>query len=388
MMSLKKKIHLLFHVVIVLTGFMAASPSQEIDKRVRVELFYEPGCPECEVIEADVLVPLQDQYGSLVQIIKRPTDLEENHLALARYQEESNSFENEPVFLVIQGRILLSGENAIREQWFDALNDSLQTLMAGWHSPPEKPAEPTDALYQKRISRFSIPGVCTAGLIDGLNPCAFATLLFLVSLLLVFRADRGRIILTGTGFLLATFFTYFAIGLGLMKTLDFLNRIRQWERGFEGSMIVLLLLFAFLSFRDAWRLKKKPDARMLLALPQSLQRRIHLILRKRLGSSLVFMGAFAAGTSVTLVETLCTGQVYLPTLIWIIRHGETKIHALRYLFLYNVSFTLPAVVVFLFALKGLTSETLLNIGKRNAPLAKVLMGLFFIILAAFFLILM
>ena len=47
----------------------------------------------------------------------------------------------------------------------------------------------------KRFSKFSILGILFAGLLDGVNPCAFATLVFFVSYLVFIGRRRRDIIM-------------------------------------------------------------------------------------------------------------------------------------------------------------------------------------------------
>ena len=57
-----------------------------------------------------------------------------------------------------------------------------------------------------------------AGLLDGLNPCAFATIVFMVNLLLLLGHSRRRILEVGLTYSAAVFVTYLLIGLGLFNS--------------------------------------------------------------------------------------------------------------------------------------------------------------------------
>ncbi|MGF1655598.1 MAG: hypothetical protein ACFCU3_01325 [Verrucomicrobiales bacterium] len=54
--------------------------------------------------------------------------------------------------------------------------------------------------------------VVAAGLLDGLNPCAFATIIFLLSYLQVARKSGREILQIGVAYILGVFCTYFALG--------------------------------------------------------------------------------------------------------------------------------------------------------------------------------
>lgn len=82
---------------------------------------------------------------------------------------------------------------------------------------------------------------------------------------------------------------------------------------------------------------------------------------------------------VTALESVCTGQMYVPTLIVMVKSGMSK--AWYYLLLYNLMFITPLVVVFILTYFGLRTQTLLDWSKKNVVVSKVLLGSFFLILA-------
>jgi cytochrome c biogenesis protein CcdA len=77
-----------------------------------------------------------------------------------------------------------------------------------------------------------------------------------------------------------------------------------------------------------------------------------------------------------VLELACTGQVYLPTIQYMLRSGRSG--AAWPLFLYNCAFIVPLVIVFLLAFTGMRSETLVEWQKENITIVKVLTGLLFL----------
>src|SRR4030067_2182405 len=92
-----------------------------------------------------------------------------------------------------------------------------------WH--PNAPAE----AMRVYLPQITLPTVIVAGVIDGINPCAFTVLLlFITALLATLRADeqsvnaiRLRMLGMGAIYIAAIFLTYLALGVGLLKSLDF-----------------------------------------------------------------------------------------------------------------------------------------------------------------------
>src|SRR4030042_3832700 len=68
----------------------------------------------------------------------------------------------------------------------------------------------------ERFKQFSLWGVLIEGLIDGLNPCAFATIVFLVSYLSFLGKQNKEILTYGIIFTLGVFIAYIIAGVGLM----------------------------------------------------------------------------------------------------------------------------------------------------------------------------
>ncbi|MHC4593256.1 MAG: hypothetical protein ACYS8L_11280, partial [Planctomycetota bacterium] len=58
--------------------------------------------------------------------------------------------------------------------------------------------------------------VVSAGLFDGLNPCAFTVIIFFLSYLAYIGKEKREIAAVGIVFTTAVFVTYFAIGLALV----------------------------------------------------------------------------------------------------------------------------------------------------------------------------
>jgi thiol:disulfide interchange protein len=91
--------------------------------------------------------------------------------------------------------------------------------------------------------------------------------------------------------------------------------------------------------------------------------------------------AFFTGFVVSLLELACTGQVYLPTIIYVMSQPELAAQAFLYLLLYCLMFILPLVVVFVLSYFGTSSEQLGQFVNRHTSTIKFATGLLFIGLA-------
>lgn len=96
--------------------------------------------------------------------------------------------------------------------------------------------------------------------------------------------------------------------------------------------------------------------------------------------------AFVTGFIVSIIELACTGQVYLPTIIFVMGMPNIQGQTFLYLLLYNLAFILPLMAVFGFTYFGSTSEQLgIFIGRRTATI-KLGTALLFLVLTVWLLI--
>jgi cytochrome c biogenesis protein CcdA len=109
--------------------------------------------------------------------------------------------------------------------------------------------------------------------------------------------------------------------------------------------------------------------------------RIHALMRSGLAARNLVLGALFIGVTVTALESVCTGQVYVPTLVLLVKTGQSVAKGLAYLLAYNAMFVLPLVAVFALTYRGLKTEALLAWSKREVVLSKSLLGALFLVLA-------
>ena len=77
------------------------------------------------------------------------------------------------------------------------------------------------------------------------------------------------------------------------------------------------------------------------------------------------------------MESLCTGQVYLPTIVFMTRAPGMQAAAIGYLLVYNMMFIVPLLAILAMTCFGVRSETLGNMLRKRLALAKIGMaGLF------------
>ena len=105
-------------------------------------------------------------------------------------------------------------------------------------------------------SRWTLPAVLLAGIVDGFNPCSFAIMISLAGILAIGGRRRRARIVGGLSFCLGSFFTYMLMGFGLMHALKALEGLRIVRDIVTAFLALALFVLSFLSFRDALKFRK------------------------------------------------------------------------------------------------------------------------------------
>ena len=347
--------------------------------KVQVEYFYQHGCHACELIRSLVLPRIEERFSSRYELKGYDIALKENFLRLAGYQERLDIKGNEPVTMVVQGRIALTGYKEIDSGLAEAIDEAISNQA----TPDVQPSKMDNGgILEKRSERITLIAVICAGLLDGIDPCAFSTLVFFISLLAVAKVRDARLIAVGVAYCLASFLTYSALGFGLFKFIKAMTAFHAIQGVFNYGMAALLLLMAALSFRDAFRYSRSGKAAdVTLQLPGAMKSLIHMVMKRGLGYRWLIPGSFAIGVAVTLLESVCTGQVYLPTLALLAKECPETLKWASMIVLYNIMFTVPLIAVFMVAWSGVRTPRLLDWSKRNVTASKIMLGLLFLALA-------
>ncbi len=213
--------------------------------------------------------------------------------------------------------------------------------------------------------------VTGAGLLDGINPCAFTTIIFLISYLSLVGAKRRQMFYTGGIFTLAVFLTYFVIGLVFFNFARLILREQAIAKIVNLLLLLMVILLCGFSLIDYIRCLKGNVTDITLQLPKFLKERIRNRIRDFAKNKLAIGGAsFILGVVIAGMELTCTGQVYVP-IVTMISEPRYRIAAISYLLTYNIAFILPLIAVFLLATFGVTSENMGKFFRRHIAVVKL-----------------
>ena len=354
-------------------------PTEGEPKPIYMAYFEAAGCQNCARTSYDLNV-VKDRYPQLVVesfSMEEAENKARNEWLCERYGVPEEDRLSTPMIFVWDD--VLIGTDA-------TLNPLLAAVSQYADSGAERTWEDFDPeeAEQSLVDRFSSFGLLTvlgAGLIDGLNPCAFATLVFFVSYL-TFTGRRGRdILFVGLSFTLGVFVTYLLVGMGLLTVIQSLGFFASLGRWVYLITALLCTVLAVLTFRDYFRAREGDVGDMTLKLPTSLRRRINKVIREGAQVRAFVAMAFVTGFLVSLIELACTGQVYLPTIVYVLSQPGLASQAFLYLLLYCFMFVVPLIVVFILAYFGTTSEQLGKFVNRYTGTIKLITGVVFTVLA-------
>ena len=378
-----------------------ASASKVSEKTFSVDLayFYQKGCPKC------------DRTSYLLKYIMRKYP----HLNIK--QIDLNTADGKRLNETLSNRLHLSSEKRLIAPSIFIGNDYLSTeeiteskvevliqkyestapsparrtgSPAGGLSPSQEESKKAEESIIQRFKSFGVLAILLAGLMEGMNPCALATLVFFISYLTMVGRKRKEIFWGGLAFSGAGFITHLLIGIGILGFIQHLSFLPLFSQIVYLITFLFALLLGILSLYDYIQLKKGRPSKMKLQVPNFLKKKIHQMIRARSNvleankeslSIRFLLAAVVIGFIVTLFQSTCTSQVYLPTILFVTNIPSLRGNAVLYLILYNFVYILPLLVIFGIVYWGVTSEQLSFFLQKRASTIKLLTSVFFFALA-------
>lgn len=191
--------------------------------------------------------------------------------------------------------------------------------------------------------KWLLPLVGVSALIDSINPCAFSILLLTIAFLASVGKLRSKILTVGGVYILGIFTVYMLIGLGILQTLHIFNTPHFMARVGALLLIVLGGINLVNEFFPRFPVKLK--------IPQAAHHAMATLMEKGSVPTAFFLGGL-----VGLCEFPCTGGPYLMVL-GLLHDRGTFLSGFGYLWLYNLIFILPLVILLLIASdKGLLEK--------------------------------
>lgn len=377
-----KKLGFFFLLCLLIPLFASAD---EAGKSLReLVVFYSPSCHKCIQIKNELMPQIEKEFKDKIIVVYRDVSELTNYGSLITLKKTyaAEKVKNIwPVFYCAGYFMNAQGDISfkLRSFIFEAIRNPR------WRK--EKPSLFNLLAQFKAMTPLAVMG---AGLIDGINPCAFTVMVFFMSFLALQGYRKLELFLIGMSFSFAVFLSYILIGIGLFSFIYQLSGFWLAAKVFNLSIGIFSIVLGILALFDFFSFKRTGDTEALsLQLPPAVKNRIHAIIgafyRKNPRAAetenknipKLVLSALITGFLVSILEAVCTGQVYLPTITLVMKTTQFKLQAWAYLLIYNLMFILPLLAVFLFALFGVTAGGFSRLLKKHMLAVKILMALLF-----------
>ena len=144
--------------------------------------------------------------------------------------------------------------------------------------------------------------------------------------------------------------------------------------------VMLCTYFAIQSFFDYRKAKLGKVKAMILKTPGRLNAVAHRLIRNTKGAVII---ALPLGIVISLLEFVCTGQEYVPTILYMLKTGNKIVRAIQLLTVYNLAFILPLVLVGIVCIVGSGTDRVTNFYRKHLAVVKLCFCFFFTGLAVY-----
>jgi len=339
------------------------------EKKICILLFYKSGCPSCLRVKAKL-----EALGTIYPLEIKEYDIDINVDAnnkknielLMKYYTKYNVTRSHNTNIFIGDKYFYS------EIQLDEVEGEIKKWLGTGLSCPKS----GEKINERMLSGI-LAVVIVGGLLDGINPCAFATLVFFIAYLE--RAKKKAVIPVGLSFAVGIYICYLMIGLGLLEALSIVRKaISLYLYMAIGIAAIILGFFSLFDF-FAIRKGKKATFQLPLFIKKRRGRLIKKITEDKKIAILAFI-AFATGFAISALEFACTGQVLIPVIATIQSSTSLWSIAFFYLLIYNLMFILPLFIILLLFYFGYSSAKIGKLHKKSYGYTKLLIGIFLLLL--------
>ncbi len=388
-------------IVFIMLFSLVPSFAQEDSKYETAVIYYNEACTMCAMYIKQELIPTLEEAGIQNIIKKDYVNEKQNRVELNKLNEQHNIPPDlQGHFMVfIDNKIILGGHVpkhiimdlltkdlefdkilVLQDEMGDAesyfawgfkgeskeyeINKPISEYISWFNQNKDSLKEPEPYSKQWDFKKlFSL--VLIGGFLDGLNPCAFAVLIFFIAFLFTLRRATKDILLVGFVYILAIYVAYLLIGLGIIHAFIFsgqahlMAKISAW----------LLIIIGLINIKDYFWYGRW----------FSLSPKISIDTYKKWIHKLTLPSVFVVGFLVGLCTFPCSGGIYVA-IIGLLSAKTTYLSGLYYMLFYNLMFVLPLIITLFF----LTNRRVLGQISRwedsHKKTIKLVMGIVMILL--------
>lgn len=354
--------------------------NQEVaEDELKFIYFYTNGCDDCDKVSKvlDQLGKVYPSNGIEYQVSIERKEVSKNYEEVSNYFEAYQVPEKEqvvPILFYAEG--YLSGYYQVKDQ----LEDIILTGKAkGFQYPKQK-------LEIKTVTMKDMPWIIIVGILNGFNPCALSMLLLMLSLIITRKISVMKI---GFLYILGRVIGYFALGTIFYSIFDFLTGqlFVKLKLGMNMVVVLLLLGLAIVSFLDFLHLRQGDYGKVKNRLSTGFRKFNKQMIEKATNKNttdyisglMVLAGVIVAGG-----EFLCTGQIYMATIVyWLNTSSGFNAAMMMNFMMYILSLMIPSIVIILIISKSKKIFEVSEIVRRNMPMIKLAYALYFLLMAVY-----
>ncbi len=333
--------------------------------KATINFFYSDTCPHCHK-EAIWLDKMVDKYSSQLVINRYEVTKNFNNAKLfVEFGQRLNADVSGVPFTVIGDKYFVGfgDEETSGAQMEMAIKDLIQANNSAVPNVDNNTQKPTETNQSVKVpfigtvelKSLSLPAITVLlGVLDGFNPCAMWTLVFLISLLLG-MANRKRMWILGLTFIGASAAVYFLFMVAWLNLILFLGFV-VWIRILIG---LVALGGGFVNVRSYF--KNKENVCKVTDAPKRRQifDKLKAITQKE-KFLLAIVGIILLAITVNLVEAICSAGLPAVFAQVLAINNLTTWQYYGYILLYLFFFMLDDMLVFFIAMMTLRLANMSN----------------------------
>ena len=335
-------------------------------------LFVTGSCESCHTAETYLQKDLSNEkFDLLIYNIME----DENAVVLRKLFELYGVPESgQQVPILFSHKVYLSGAKAIV--------NGTEEMLAGGNATGSWEEIIIGLSQEKEKATISRIQLLATGFINGLNPCGISMLLMILSILLM----SGRNFYGGSlVFLTGKFLTYLFLGFTIGTLLSVIEGavFQTLQRGMKIAFSILALAFGFFYLLDFIHVLKKDYGRERLRLPERFRKWNHTMIKKltEIPKHFWYPVLFLLGIVISAGEFLCTGQVYLASLLYMVKQNQGfDMQLAGNLVLYLTAMCVPMVLIVVLVSRGKSVMSASNLSLKILPVVKLAYSIFFFVL--------
>jgi cytochrome c biogenesis protein CcdA len=403
-MMLNKLVRASIAVMFLIGLFFQSAAAQEKSLYETAVIYYNEACTMCAMYIKQELIPTLEEAGVKDIIKKDYVNDRRNRVELNKLNKEHNIPPDlQGHFMVfIDNRVILGGhvprhvvtDLLTKDKGIDkilVLQDDMENAKSyfAWAFRGDAREYSIDTPIRDYIDWFNenrdtlkepvhryesswgiakmLPLILSTGFLDGINPCAFAVLLFFIAFLYTIHKTKASIVRMGVTYISAIFLAYFLIGIGLVKAFIFTGAPHLMAK-ISAYLLIVLGILNLANF-------VLPNMKFKLGIPSFTKEYLQKWMHKA-----TIPAAFVLGFLVGLCTFPCSGGIYVA-IVGLLAAKTTYMKGMLYLVAYNIMFVMPLVIILIAASsKGMT-DRLSRWERSHSKIVKLVSGIVMIALA-------